>query len=288
MSKILIVGATGTVGRDVARLLIEAGHDVVGTSRDPAAQTSSAHLQWRRVDVATGDGVDAAFEGVTRAFLLSPPGHADQYAVLAPLLEAARRRGLAKVVLMTAQGVDQAPPEAPFRRAELALEASGLPHAILRPGWFMQNFHTFWVGGIRARDAIELPAGNAPTAFIDARDIAAVATALLERDGTDGGLTLTGPAALTHAEVAARLSAVAGRPIRYDNVAPEVFRQGLVGAGLPAAYAQVLVGLFEDVRAGWAAGVSEEVGRVLGRAPITFDRYATDFRARFARLAPAS
>lgn len=283
MSKVLIFGATGNVGHEVVRLLSAAGHEVVATTRRPSAQPASPGVRWVAVDAVTGEGVDAAFAGVSRAFLLSPPGHADQHAVLAPLLAAASRHQLAKVVLMTAQGVEHAPPEAPFRRAELALEASGLPHAILRPGWFMQNFHTFWAGGIQARDAIEVPAGDARTGFIDARDIAAVAAALVVRDGTDGGLTLTGPEALTHAEVAARLSSVAGRTIRYDNVSPEAFREGLLRAGLPADYAQVLVTLFEGVRAGWAAGLTGEVRRVTGREPISFAQYASDFRQAYAR-----
>lgn len=281
MSKTLIIGATGTVGRQVARLLAEAGHEVVGATRRPDAQPAVADLRWVGLDLATGEGLDEAFAGVERAFFLSPPGHADQYAVLAPLIDAAVRHGLKKVVLQTAQGVD-ADDRIPFRRAELALEASGVPFAIVRPGWFMQNFHTYWVAGIQQRDVVSVPAGDARTGFIDARDIAAVAAALLQRDGSDGAFVLTGPEALTHEEVAAKIAAAAGRPIRYEDVDPGAFRAGLVGAGLPADYAQLMVDLFAGVRAGWAAGLTDDVRRVLGRAPIGFDRYAADFQASFA------
>ncbi len=282
MSKTLIIGATGTVGQEVARLVAAAGHEVVGATRRPDAQPASPHLSWTALDLATGEGLEAAFTGVERAFLLSPPGHADQHAVLAPLIAAAARHGLKKVVLMTAQGVD-ADESIPFRRAERALEASGTPFAIVRPGWFMQNFNAYWVAGIQQRDVVSVPAGDARTGFIDARDIAAVAAALLLRDGSDGAFVLTGPEALTHDEVAAKIAAAAGRPIRYEDADPAAFRAGLVGAGVPADYAQLLLDLFAGVRAGWAAGLTDDVRRVLGREPIGFDRYAADFQAAFAR-----
>lgn len=282
MPKTLIIGATGTVGSELARLLAAAGHQIVAASRNPAVQPAWPGVAWVGLDLATGEGLDAAFAGVERAFLLSPPGHADQFAVLAPLIEAAKRHGLEKVVLMTAQGVD-ANDAIPFRRAELALEASGVPHAIIRPSWFMQNFNTFWVGAIQQRDAVAVPAGDAPSGFIDARDIAAVAAALLQRDGTDGAFVLTGPEALTHDEVAAKLTAVAGRPIRYEDVDPAAFVQGLAAAGLPADYAALMGELYAGVRAGWAAGLTDDVERVLGRKPAGFDRYAQDHRAAFVR-----
>ena len=287
MPQTLIIGATGTVGTELARLLAEAGHEVLGATRRPDGQAASPHLRWVGVDLATGEGLDAAFAGVDRAFLLSPPGHADQFAVLAPAIAASQRHGLAKVVLMTAQGVD-ASEAIPFRRAELALEASGLAHAIIRPSWFMQNFNTFWVEGIQARDVVAVPAGDARSGFVDARDIAAVAATLLGRDGTDGPFVLTGPEALTHDEVAAKLSAAAGRPIRYEDADPVAFGAGLVAGGVPAPYARLLVDLYAGVRQGWAAALTDDVEKVLGRAPIAFDRYARDFRPAFAPVAIAA
>lgn len=281
-SKILVLGATGNVGGQVARLLAAQGHDVLAVSRNPEAQEAVSGLQWVRLDEAN---LDAVFTGVERAFIFSPPGVTDQYAYLAPYIEASVRHGLKKVVLMTANGVEAAPPEVPLRRAELALEASGVPYAILRPNWFMQNFNTFWIGGIQGRDAIEVPAGDSRSAFIDVRDIGAVAATLLLRDGTDGGLSLTGPEALTHDEAAAKLSAVAGRAIRYVDLDPEAFRQGLIGAGVGADYAGLLVGLYEGVRQGWAAGVTDVVKQVLGREPISLDQYAADHRAAFRQAA---
>src|SRR6185503_14578197 len=103
---------------------------------------------------------------------------ADQYKVLSPLIQEAKRQGLEKVVLMTAMGAN-AVETAPFRRAEIELEKSGLTYNIVRPNWFFQNFNTFWIQGILNYGKILVPGGNAKTSFIDARDISAVVAKLL-------------------------------------------------------------------------------------------------------------
>ncbi|MEY3251132.1 MAG: azoreductase [Pseudomonadota bacterium] len=136
------------------------------TSRAPTAPDQA------QLDLVTHQGLKHAFEGVDRAFLLAPPGHVNQHELLGPLIEQARAQGLDKLVLMSAMG-------APLRRAGLQLEASGVPFNVIRPNWFMQNFHTFWLAGIRDAGTIFLPAGCAKGSVIDARDIAAVAAALL-------------------------------------------------------------------------------------------------------------
>lgn len=169
---ILVVGGTGTVGSEVVKLLKQMkneGYQVRLTTSKPVEKND----ELVQIDLGTGQGIVAAFEGVDRAFFISPPGYGDQYAVLSPLIQEAKRRGLKKVVLMTALGTN-ASDSTPFRRAEIELEKSGLNYNIVRPNWFYQNFNTFWVQGIREQDKILLPAGQAKVGFIDARDIAAV------------------------------------------------------------------------------------------------------------------
>lgn len=272
---ILIVGASGTVGTELTQLLKAAGHTVRGTtSRSPGA--GQVHL-----NVATGEGLAAAFEGVDRAFLLSPPGFADQYQVLSPLIQEAKRRGLKKVVLMTAMGAN-ANEAAPLRKAELELETSGLAFNIIRPNWFMQNFNTFWIQGIKERGKIFLPAGQAKTSFIDARDIAAVAAKLLTDDKLKNrDFDLTGPEALDHDQAAALLTKASSKKIVYQEITPEAFKQGLVGAGLPNDYADFMVLIISFLREGYSAGVTTSVQDILGRAPARFETYAKDFKAAF-------
>lgn len=271
----LVVGASGTVGSQIVKELSASGAQVRAvTSRKQAAGTREG-VEWVQADLATGAGVAEAFEGVDRAFILVPPGYADQYAIAAPLIARAARSKLDKVVLMTAMGANAA--ETPLLRAERALIASGVPYNIIRPNWFMQNFQTFWIQGINQQGKILLPAGNAKTSFIDARDIAAAAVRLLTTHDLDNrDFDLTGPRALDHDEVARVLSKASGREIAYQEIAPETLRQGLVAGGVPADYADFLVAILGLLKQGYAERTTEEVKRLTGREPIAFEQYARD------------
>lgn len=273
---ILVVGANGMVGTELVRLLRQQGKNVRTTTSKKASGQSEAHL-----NLVTGEGITAAFEGVTKAFFLSPPGYADQHTLLSPLIQEAKRRGLEKVVLMTAMGAN-AVETSPFRRAEIELEKSGLAYNIIRPNWFMQNFHTFWIQGIKEQGKILLPAGKAKTSFIDARDISAVAAKLLTSDLLPNqDLDLTGPEALDHAQVADELSRATGKKIAYQETSPAEFRQGLYGAGLPRDYADFLVLIMGFLREGYAERTTENVRKILGREPSGFRQYAHDHKTNW-------
>lgn len=277
MATVLVLGASGNTGSELARLLDAAGH-TVRRATHRAAGPGQVQL-----DLATGAGITAAVQGADGAFLLSPPGHVNQDALLAPVIDAARAEGVRRVVLMTAMGAD-ADPTGPLRLAERHLEASGLAWNVIRPNWFMQNFHTFWRQAIVDAGAIRLPTGRAKGSFIDARDIAAVAAALLlERDDlAHRAFDLTGGEALDHDEVAAILTATLGRPIRYEEVPPDAMRGALLAAGLPPAYSEGLLAILALFRQGHAARVTDAVATVTGRAPRSFAEYARDYRDAYA------
>jgi uncharacterized protein YbjT (DUF2867 family) len=271
MSTFLVVGASGMVASGVARLLETAGHHVLRGTRHEAGP-GQVHL-----DLVKGTGFDAALAGVEAAFAFSPPGYTNQDELLVPLWAASLR----KVVMMSAMGAD-ASEEAPMRKAELALERSGLIWNVIRPNWFMQNFHTFWLHGITARDAIQLPVGDARTSFIDARDIAAVAAVLLTTTAQENrAFDLTGSASITHAEVATILSGVLGRAIRFEDVTPEEMRPVLVAAGLPADYSEFLLMILSYQKAGYAERTTPHVQAIKGAPPRTFAQYAQDFRSAY-------
>ncbi len=273
MAQTLVIGANGTVGSALVKLLQDQGHAVRRATSRPATQPGDVHL-----NLVTGEGRTQAFAGVERAFLLSPPGFTNQDALLNPLIDAARAQGLRKVVLMSAMGAN-ADPNGPLRQAELHLEQSGVPYNIIRPNWFMQNFNSYWLQGILVQGKILLPAGKAKGSFIDARDIAAVAAALLSRsDLNNRDFDLTGGVALDHDQVAAILSRETGRSIGYQEVTPEAMREGLLGAGLPPDYAEFLLVILGFFKAGYAERVTDAVQTITGRAPITFEQYAKDYR----------
>lgn len=272
--KILVLGATGTIGSKIAAGLAAKGEQVKTASRKatPIAGTEAVAL-----DLTDTASLDRALDGVDRIFAIVPAGYMDPIGLLSPVFDAAAARKI-KVVLMTALGVD-ADDAIPYRQLELKLIASGVPYGIIRPNWFADNFHTYWREGVR-HGVIGVPAGDSKTSFIDTRDIADSAVALLTSSAHDNqAYNLTGPEALSYAEAAKILSDITGKTITYQALEDDAFVTMLTGAGVPAEYARFLAGIFYPVRQGWAAGVTGDVEKLTGKAPRSVRTYATDNKA---------
>lgn len=265
---VLVLGGTGTVGRPLVAQLRERGASLRVASREP----SGPHGALFRWDEPTT--WRAAVDGITAAFVMTPPGVArvdERMAALAPVLAAAR---LDRVVHLSGFGVEHT--TSPMRRAELALDRAGLAVTHLRPNYFMQNFAVgALVEGLRTRSEIAAPAGSSAISFVDARDIADVACEALCRD-VGPALTLTGPAALSHGELAATLARVLDRPIAYRAETADEARRSLAAAGLAEDRIEARIGFLALAQRGALADVTEDLPRVLGRAAHTWERFALD------------
>ena len=180
-----------------------------------------------------------------------------------------------------------ASPDAPFvigrwhGEAQRHLERSGLPFTHLQPHSFMQNL----LGSaktIAAEGTLYAPMGDARVSLVDVRDIAAVAArVLLEPGHTGRTYVITGPEALTYRELAAKLSAATGRPVRYVDVTPAQAKQSMMAAGMPEWAADAVNELSAWYRAGHGALVTQVVAEIGGRTPHTFDTFARDHAAAF-------
>lgn len=258
--KILVLGATGNVGRPLVNALLARGEAVKAASRSGKPVDGAEGVVF---DVADPMTFPHAFEGVDRAFVMLPSGYTEAKALLLPIIEAAATRGV-KVVLQSVLGVD-ADDSIPYRQAEIALERSGVRWVVLRPNWFTDNFINYWKPGIDAAGVIAVPAAEGKSSFIDARDIADSAAAALTTDRFDGkAFNLTGPDALGYAEAAALISEAIGKPVAYQAVDDETFVGILVGAGVPEVYARFLASIFYPVREGWTAVVTNDVQTLTG------------------------
>lgn len=278
--KILVFGATGNVGGAAAQALVERGAQVVAATRDPGKAALPAGVQAVRLDVSDAATWDAALDGVERLFLLAPPGIVDSFSYVRGFVERALKT-VKRVVLMTADGV-QYDDNIPLRKIELLVERSGVDYAILRPNWFMQNFHTFWWPAIEATGDILLPAADSRTAFIDTRDIGlAAAAALTAPAATNRAYAITGPESLTYGEAAAILTAQTGRAIGYKDIPAEAFAASLSQAGLPDDYVGMLNGMFAFVRQGAASVVSPDFEALVGHKPRTLAEFARDHKAAY-------
>lgn len=279
--RILVTGATGNVGSALARLLVDAGRSVVVGVRNLAKARDwfEDRAQVRLLDLTMPETFPDAVAGVDRAFLMAPPGDLSAPERIAGVLDALKRAGANHAVVMTAAGVEHAPDTMPLRRLETYALASGLDATILRPNWFMQNFATGPLGdSIRGQAAMFVPAGEGRSAFIDARDIAAVASlALTSESHRKRALPLTGSEALSYGEVAEVLTQATGRSIRYVPISDEDTRASMLGMGVPAEVVEYFLALYGRVRAGDAAAVSSCVLEITGRPPRTFQSFAHEF-----------
>jgi uncharacterized protein YbjT (DUF2867 family) len=269
---VLVLGATGKTGRRLVPLLTATGADVRSASRHPGG--SGVHFDWDRPETH-----GPALAGADAAFVVMPELIEDPSPVTGPFLDLAREAGVRRVVLLSALGVELSQEQGlltGFGKVERQLMASGLDWTILRPSGFDQNFSEgFMLPGIMDHDVIAAPTGDGAAPLVDAADIAAVAAVALTEDGhAKAEYAITGPEAITHAEVAEMVSHAAGRPITYQDIPRQTLLDAMVGHGMPADYAEMVVRSLDAIRNGDAATVSDDVERVTGRAATPFADFA--------------
>jgi uncharacterized protein YbjT (DUF2867 family) len=278
MSQTLVIGSSGTVGTELVKILKSKGQSTALATSKKELKPGQVHL-----NLLNHEGLEQAFENVDRLFLLSPPGYINQDQLLIPVLEMAKRKKVKKVVLMTAMGAN-AVDTAPLRLVELHLEKSGLSYNIIRPNWFMQNFNTFWIHGINTDGKIYLPVAKARGSFIDARDIAAVAAELVLSDKFNNqDFDLTGSDVINHDQVADILSTTTGRKIAYQEIEPAKMQASLLGAGLPKDYTDFMLMILDFFKQGYAERTTDAVEKITGKKPISFKKYAEDYKASWIK-----
>ncbi|MBJ7520546.1 MAG: NmrA family NAD(P)-binding protein [Solirubrobacteraceae bacterium] len=269
MTDILILGGTGKTGRRLATILRDQGHSV----RTAARSGADVSFDWDDPASRT-----AALQGADRVYLVPPALRLDHAPLVGAFLDEAVAAGVRHVTFLSAGGVQFAPPEAALRAIELMLVGrDDITHTILRPSWFLQNLTEGFMAPMIAEGTLALPAGDGAEAFIDAEDIAAVAAATLVDPAAHAGreYNLTGPEAITHAELAARISAATGREVRYVDADRAAWIEGVQGAGVPADYAELLAGLFDVIRDGHGSRPTGDVEAVLGRRARGVEAFVT-------------
>jgi uncharacterized protein YbjT (DUF2867 family) len=157
------------------------------------------------------------------------------------------------------------------------LADTGLPTTFLRPAGFMQNWATFMAPQVKA-GTVYAAHGDAAQSLVDARDIAAVAAAVLQDPVPHAGraYTVTGGESLSTAAFAELVGEAIGRPVRYQPVSFEQANAAMAGMGMPPWLVELMDSLNRVIAAGWAAAVSPDVQALLGRAPIDARRFAAD------------
>ena len=281
--RILVTGATGTVGTPLVRALSDAEAAVRVATRDP-----------ERVRDAFGDGPEpvefdlgrpetwgAALADVDRLFLLYPPGSA--VGDVREFVDAAERVGVGHVAFLSILGAEKLP-FLPHRRIEAHLAQTGMAHTFLRASWFTQNLSEIHRTEIVDRDELFVPAGDGVLSFTDARDVAAVAARVLAESGHEGrAYDLTGPAALDFDEVAAVFSDVFDRRIEYADPSRLAFARQMYRRGFSPGFVAFMVAEYSVVRLGRSGRTTGDVEAVLGRPPRTVREFVADYADEFRK-----
>src|SRR5258707_12303066 len=252
MNRILVMGWTGTVGREVVSGLAATGAQVHALEGNPGAVRLPPQVEVVQGDLTLPETLDRPLSRVDKEFLVwaAPP------TPVAPALERIAKHGRRIVFLSapikTAHPLFQQPNSlrAMFEQIERLIEASGLEWTFLRPGMFAANALSWWAQQIRAGDVVRWPHRAAPTAPIDERDIAAVAVRALCEDGHAGAeYVLTGPKSLSQLEQISAIGDVIGRSLRIEEMSPEEARREPL-ALMPAFVGNMLLDA-------WAAAVGQ-------------------------------
>lgn len=283
---LLVTGSTGTVGMEVVKAALSAGLQVRATYTTPRSQAKLEQLgvtETVSIDLQDPVSLEAAFHGVTDAFLLVP--FTPQLVELGQaLIQAAQRSPVRFVVRLSAFG---ASPDAStltgqwHGQLDHELHASGIPYAIVQPNFFMQNFMTFYGEMIRQQHVLALPYGDAAVSWVDVRDIAATVVACIQQRDRHHGQTyvLTGPQALTTHDIAALFSEVLGQSVVYHDIPEATAIDALKAQGTPDILVQALSELNGIARGGHSAMVSADVESVTGRPAIPFHQFIQDYKA---------
>lgn len=282
---IVVTGATGNAGSEVVRALLARGDGVRAFVRDPGKARA---LLGGGVELAVGDFADpgsvrAALEGA-EALLLSCADDPRRVGWETAAIDAAVAAGVRRIVKLSAMAAEAGSPVAFWDwhgQVEQYLRASGAGWVILRASWYMTNVFAA-ASQVAAEGRLYAPAGGARIAMIDPRDVGAAAAAVLSCPGHEGQTyLLSGPRAITYAEVAAGLAAATGSTVEFVDVPGEAAREGMVGAGVPGFVAEQIVAMFGRLREGAGAPVSPDVERLTGRAPRDFASFARDHARLF-------
>jgi uncharacterized protein YbjT (DUF2867 family) len=277
---ILITGAGGNVGKEVLNQIAQTGAKVRAAFQS-SGKTAPQGIEIAIVDYNQPETLHAALKGVERVFLVGPPT-AQLPALEKKAVDVIARSDIRQVVKLSAMGSREAIFPRQHAESEDYIMSSGVPYTFLRPNGFMQNAVIYNAATISAQNAFYGSEGEGRVSQIDIRDVATVAVKALTEDGHAGkAYTLTGPEALTNTEVAQILSDALGREIRYVNLPPAQLKQALLSAGVPEWSADALLDLQRLYREGKAAIVTQDVQRVLGRKPISFALFASDYRHAF-------
>lgn len=270
---IVVTGAAGHLGRDVVAALLARGvpaGKIVATARriEALADFAARGVLVRHADHDDPGSLRPAFAGAETLLLISGSVPGARLAQHRNVIEAAREAGVALLAYTSILQADRSSLKLAqdHRTTEAMLAESGVPHAVLRNGWYFENYTdqlaTYLEHGIVGA------AGTGRVSAAARADFADAAAAVLTSAGHVGAVYEFGGESVTVPEFAAALTTALGRTINYTDVPVAQFEQILLGAGLPAPAAAIYADADRGIAAGELFTDSHDLEKLIGRPPV--------------------
>lgn len=281
-NKILVTGATGTVGTEVLNELLISGANIRAAVRSNSnmERIKSLGIEAVTMDYQNAETVYEGLSGVDSIFLLMP-FQSNMIDLSSNLVRQSRKRGISHIVKLSAIGAgaeDGITVGRMHRQEEKLIEESGIAYTFLRSNAFMQNFINFYGNTIRNQSSFYVPADEGKVSFVDVRDVAAVAAKALNESERHAGKAydISGAEALSYEDTAKILSREVGKRINYVNISENDFRLGMKEIGMDELFINSAAELFAVTRAGYSSKISPVVEEIMDRKPILFNEFARD------------
>jgi len=288
MAKILVTGATGTIGNQLVRELCRRGADVraAGHTAEKLEELQGLEVELQTVDLNRRELVDEAVRGVDRVFLLTP-FIADFERQVRNVVEASKAAGVEHIVRLSALGSSPAADVGVSQqhgRCDEMVAASGISWTILRPTFLQDNLLGVAAGPIREQSAFYGASGNGEVAYVSSADIAASAAEILLDPAPHAGKTyvLTGPEALSDGAVAEVVSHSLGRKVSYVDLSPQELSAGMRQSGVPDWLVEAIVGMERMKSSGQARQVSAAVEELTGHPGERYEQFVERHREALA------
>jgi NAD(P)H dehydrogenase (quinone) len=279
MTKLLITGAAGHLGRAVLHHLLETSRvpagDIIAASRDTTklADHASRGIETRKADFDDETGLPAAFAGVDRVLIISTdelarPGQRlkQHKAAVAAAVDAGVKHILYTSMPNPDRSLVSFAPD--HLGTEQAIAATGLPYTILRNSWYVDNYLMSMPRNLQA-GTWYTATGSGKVSNISRDDCArAAAAALANPPAGSQILTLTGSESLSSEEIAALVSEASGKPLKVVPVTDEQLAEGMAAAGLPDFVVKMLVSADANIRAGNFDTVTDHYQMLTGTSPM--------------------
>lgn len=280
MSKILVTGASGNVGKYVTKYLIEQNLDVVvaDVHHSKLAEQYGKNTECRKFDYLKQETYDDVVYDVGCVFIMRPPHIGDPKLIKPFIDKLSEQKQIKMVCFLSLLGIEKNPIP-PHYKIEKYIEKSGLPFCHIRPSFFMQNLSGVHAFEVKHFDKIVVPVGNALTSFIDTEDIGEVIAKVLSEPEShvNKSYSITGQKALSYYDIEKIFSEELGRKISYTNPKPSFAKKYWIEVrGMDKKYATIMGLLYMMTRMGTAKKITTSFEELMEKKPKTFRSFVKE------------